>query len=184
MTIWTKHRFSGGALALDLANTVVWKDEVTRTMDRLLDYRDSHEFSAAARLLSGDVASSSHLLPPRDSGEHAKLITLRNAIDDWLRPMALGQDACKSVAPLFKACWTATENSKSIDLVHACALSAMQFFQPETQKRVKLCPACRWLFLDRSKNQSRRWCDMKVCGNRAKAQQHYHANKYKGECTS
>jgi predicted RNA-binding Zn ribbon-like protein len=28
---------------------------------------------------------------------------------------------------------------------------------------------CRWLFLDTSKNHTRRWCDMKVCGNRNKA---------------
>jgi predicted RNA-binding Zn ribbon-like protein len=28
---------------------------------------------------------------------------------------------------------------------------------------------CRWLFLDTSKNHTRRWCDMKVCGNRMKA---------------
>jgi predicted RNA-binding Zn ribbon-like protein len=28
---------------------------------------------------------------------------------------------------------------------------------------------CRWLFLDTSKNRTRRWCDMKTCGNRAKA---------------
>jgi predicted RNA-binding Zn ribbon-like protein len=28
---------------------------------------------------------------------------------------------------------------------------------------------CRWLFLDRSRNHSRRWCDMSTCGNRAKA---------------
>jgi len=32
---------------------------------------------------------------------------------------------------------------------------------------------CRWLFLDRSKNHSRRWCDMRVCGNRSKAQRFY-----------
>jgi predicted RNA-binding Zn ribbon-like protein len=30
-------------------------------------------------------------------------------------------------------------------------------------------PDCRWLFLDTSKNHSRRWCDMKICGNRMKA---------------
>lgn len=36
--------------------------------------------------------------------------------------------------------------------------------------RVKLCPAddCRWAFVDRSRNRSRTWCDMGVCGNRAK----------------
>ena len=28
---------------------------------------------------------------------------------------------------------------------------------------------CRWLFLDTSKNHTRRWCDMKICGNRMKA---------------
>jgi predicted RNA-binding Zn ribbon-like protein len=31
------------------------------------------------------------------------------------------------------------------------------------------CDTCRWLFLDTSKNHSRRWCDMQVCGNRMKA---------------
>ena len=32
---------------------------------------------------------------------------------------------------------------------------------------------CGWLFLDTSKNHSRRWCDMKSCGNRAKVGKHY-----------
>jgi predicted RNA-binding Zn ribbon-like protein len=31
---------------------------------------------------------------------------------------------------------------------------------------------CRWLFLDTSKNRTRRWCDMKTCGNRAKARRY------------
>ncbi len=33
--------------------------------------------------------------------------------------------------------------------------------------------ACRWLFLDTSKNHSRRWCNMKTCGNRTKARRYY-----------
>jgi predicted RNA-binding Zn ribbon-like protein len=32
---------------------------------------------------------------------------------------------------------------------------------------------CLWLFLDDSKNGSRRWCSMQSCGNRAKARRHY-----------
>ena len=32
---------------------------------------------------------------------------------------------------------------------------------------------CVWLFLDDSKSGTRRWCDMKACGNRAKAHRHY-----------
>jgi predicted RNA-binding Zn ribbon-like protein len=40
-----------------------------------------------------------------------------------------------------------------------------------TWERLKACPAgdCRWAFYDRSRNRSSVWCDMKVCGNRAKA---------------
>jgi predicted RNA-binding Zn ribbon-like protein len=39
-----------------------------------------------------------------------------------------------------------------------------------TWTRLKACPAddCRWAFYDRSRNRSAVWCDMKVCGNRAK----------------
>jgi predicted RNA-binding Zn ribbon-like protein len=40
-----------------------------------------------------------------------------------------------------------------------------------TWSRLKACPAdaCGWAFYDRSRNRSRTWCDMSVCGNRAKA---------------
>jgi predicted RNA-binding Zn ribbon-like protein len=39
--------------------------------------------------------------------------------------------------------------------------------------RVKTCAECGWWFLDTSRNQMRRWCIMRVCGNRAKARRHY-----------
>jgi predicted RNA-binding Zn ribbon-like protein len=41
-------------------------------------------------------------------------------------------------------------------------------------EHVKLCAndECRWLFLDSSRNHSRRWCDMKVCGNRTKVRRY------------
>lgn len=35
---------------------------------------------------------------------------------------------------------------------------------------------CRWLFLDTSKNHTRRWCDMKLCGNRMKARRFHSRN--------
>jgi predicted RNA-binding Zn ribbon-like protein len=37
-------------------------------------------------------------------------------------------------------------------------------------QRLKVCPAddCLWAFFDRSRNRSRRWCEMEICGNRAK----------------
>ena len=33
-------------------------------------------------------------------------------------------------------------------------------------------PLCRWVFVDGSRNRSRRWCDMAACGNRAKVARH------------
>jgi predicted RNA-binding Zn ribbon-like protein len=45
--------------------------------------------------------------------------------------------------------------------------------------RLRRCaaPECDWLFLDRSKRGNRRWCDMKICGNRAKARRFYSRRK-------
>ena len=43
-------------------------------------------------------------------------------------------------------------------------------------ERVHECPGdgtCGWLFLDTSRSGTRRWCDMRTCGNRAKVRTHY-----------
>lgn len=49
--------------------------------------------------------------------------------------------------------------------------SAAELLTAEEVERLKLCDAhdCGWLFIDASRNRSRRWCDMADCGNRAKA---------------
>ena len=47
--------------------------------------------------------------------------------------------------------------------------------------RIRECPgeegACGWLFLDSSRSGTRRWCDMRTCGNRAKVRTHYTRNR-------
>jgi predicted RNA-binding Zn ribbon-like protein len=42
-----------------------------------------------------------------------------------------------------------------------------------TWSRLKVCPAddCQWAFYDTSRNRSAVWCDMRVCGNRAKVRE-------------
>jgi predicted RNA-binding Zn ribbon-like protein len=57
--------------------------------------------------------------------------------------------------------------------------SAADLLVSDELKRVKKCgdPACGWLFLDTSRNNSRRWCDMSDCGNRAKACRFYKKSK-------
>ena len=55
-------------------------------------------------------------------------------------------------------------------------LSAIDLLTSEDLARVGQCAddrGCGWLFIDRSKNHSRQWCDMNDCGNRAKAKRHY-----------
>lgn len=55
------------------------------------------------------------------------------------------------------------------------AQSAAELLTSSELGTVRLCeaPDCAWLFLDQSCNRSRRWSDMKVCGNRQKARRHY-----------
>ena len=55
----------------------------------------------------------------------------------------------------------------------ALAISALALMQPQKAARIRICANCCWLFLDESRNRSRIWCDMAVCGNRQKARRHY-----------
>jgi predicted RNA-binding Zn ribbon-like protein len=61
------------------------------------------------------------------------------------------------------------------------ARSAADLLASEQLQYVHECssPTCQWLFLDTSKNHRRRWCDMKVCGNRAKFRRFYSRQKAK-----
>jgi predicted RNA-binding Zn ribbon-like protein len=58
-----------------------------------------------------------------------------------------------------------------LPLLHV-ALSAAELLASPRLARVKACPlpegGCGWLFLDETKNGTRRWCSMAHCGARAK----------------
>jgi predicted RNA-binding Zn ribbon-like protein len=66
--------------------------------------------------------------------------------------------------------WGRSETSAELP-VWLVAQSAAQLMLSDAMARVRACgvDTCRWLFLDTSKNHTRRWCNMKVCGNRMKA---------------
>lgn len=55
----------------------------------------------------------------------------------------------------------------------AFASSAVELLTDPRLDRVKQCPGCGWLFVDTSRNRSRRWCSMEMCGGRDKALRHY-----------
>jgi predicted RNA-binding Zn ribbon-like protein len=48
--------------------------------------------------------------------------------------------------------------------------AAVELLTSDEISRVRTCAddSCAWLFLDTTRNRTRRWCDMKVCGNRSK----------------
>jgi predicted RNA-binding Zn ribbon-like protein len=54
------------------------------------------------------------------------------------------------------------------------ALSALTLLAQSDVSRIKQCTGdhCGWLFFDTTKNKQRRWCEMEVCGNRAKQKAH------------
>jgi predicted RNA-binding Zn ribbon-like protein len=53
------------------------------------------------------------------------------------------------------------------------AVSSMDLLTQGPLDRLGECPSCGWLFLDTSKNRSRRWCSMATCGSRDKARRYY-----------
>ena len=62
-------------------------------------------------------------------------------------------------------------------LVAALALLVLDGVFRLPRARVHACPRCGWLFRDRSKGRRRRWCLMKVCGNREKVARHYRVRR-------
>jgi predicted RNA-binding Zn ribbon-like protein len=69
--------------------------------------------------------------------------------------------------------WSGAERKAEIPL-WILAQAAADLLVSSDAELIKDCgdPTCRWLFLDTSKNHTRRWCDMKTCGNRMKARRH------------
>ena len=47
------------------------------------------------------------------------------------------------------------------------------------RERIKECSACGWIFLDKSKNSSRKWCNMDTCGSNDKSLRYYYRKKAK-----
>lgn len=58
-------------------------------------------------------------------------------------------------------------------LRHRLTQAAVDLLTSDLRARVGTCASCGWLFLDTSKNRSRRWCSMRLCGGAAKSRAYY-----------
>ena len=170
---WTPHRFSGGALALDVANSVILRFAPERSIDRFAVADQFATFPAAAERFCAERALFGSIAPVGPSRTEA-FLRLREAIDRHFRAQVLGESGRETLADLLEtAALMLRSASSETTLEAATARSALRLAVMPEPDRLKICGNCGWLFLDRSKNRSRTWCDMAVCGNRIKANRHY-----------
>jgi predicted RNA-binding Zn ribbon-like protein len=138
----------------------------------------------------GDAAGLSAWL--RESGladgafeepDRVRIVAFREALRELLLanhgetpdPRAIAElDGAARLAVAFDADGTArlVPAGSGVDAVLGGLLGIVARSQAEgTWPSMKACPAdmCGWAFYDHSRNHSRTWCTMSVCGNRAKA---------------
>ena len=190
---------TGGSLCLDLANTVSRRDDPQRRKDHLESFADLVDFAAQSGAISAKQAVSLRSF----AEEHAnraqqvlgKAIELREAVYRTVAAIALGKSATAADLDIinnsalealqhrsltrsdsgYRWEWRPDENQPLESILWPMAQSAADLLTSEQLRIVRWCeaPDCQWLFLDHSRNRSRRWCDMRVCGNRQKARRHY-----------
>jgi predicted RNA-binding Zn ribbon-like protein len=187
---------SGGALCLDFANT--WGDRERPEEDKLRVYPDLLAFARqTGTLTAGEAArlvGRAGREPREAAAAVARALKLRETLYRIFSAGAAGRGPEAADLERLNAAMPETLShlrleSRGAELVWAWAAeddpleaplwpvvrSAAELLTSEERQWVRECggSACNWLFLDHSRNRSRRWCSMETCGNRAKAQRHY-----------
>ena len=179
----------GGHLALDFANTVGGlRDEPPSPDDEYLEiYEDLPTWCARLGIVSQREAASLKAAARRDERAarraHRQAIELRERLYAIFRAIADGREpprelldrlrederaalADARLAPTGEATleWAWPPPRELTDPLRPIVHAAVQLLTDGPLDRVKNCGNCRWLFLDQSRNHSRRWCSMDECG--------------------
>jgi predicted RNA-binding Zn ribbon-like protein len=188
-----KERFQlvGGNLALDFVNTLDNRYAPERLVDLLPNYETFLEFGTQTGIISKRQARELLRKTNEREGWRAlkRIIELREAMYSLFRSVALRQSPNRNCLKTFNrllaetwvpdaVVWRKREFARqrgmpkgaSNGLIPPILDAAVNLLTSADRRHIRECSdeKCRWLFLDRSKNHSRRWCDMRVCGNRAK----------------
>jgi predicted RNA-binding Zn ribbon-like protein len=192
---WTARDIVGGNSALDLVNTVSgWKGDPEDWVPDIADFLvwartsgvlDDRERDAAAHHAEESPAATERVLASVKELRFAlwNLVTALqhhrpvahsdlSVLDEWRRRLALSEEVIVRRSTIHVEIKPEISPLELPGLrLAAAALSLLRSFPAA---RVKTCPAhdCGWKFVDQSKNRSRRWCDMAVCGNLAKTRQY------------
>jgi predicted RNA-binding Zn ribbon-like protein len=190
----------GGRPVVDFVNTLSDR-ALVNPLERLASYADLVSWALRVEAVSeseaGVLRRRAEAHPAEAAAVLERAVALREAIYRCFSARAAGMEmdagdlevvnrevagamAHLRVAPGTERCEWAWAGSDELDRVlWPIARSAAELLTGEELDRVKECAgdACGWLYLDTSRNRSRRWCDMKACGNRAKARRHYHRHR-------
>jgi len=194
-----KHDFAlvGGDPVLDFLNTLHdWT--VPDPRDHLADFSDALRFGEAAGLLSRAEARRLRTGPGQQ-----ELVRLREARAELERifravatgkvppPEALvrlaGRSAGAARGARLRAVGGRIVRAIEMEAAGAAILrwritdAAVALLTSSRLARLGSCPSCGWFFLDLTKNGSRRWCSMAMCGNIAKARSYYKRIRRRGK---
>ncbi len=193
--------FIAGNPCLDFANTVENRADA-QPEELLLDYSRLLRWGEEARLITSKTAERLRAAAPRASGRAQSALrnalALRDAIYHIFSAVAQRRSAPETQLALLNTAiqeamkhaqivdrnrqftweWVRPENSFD-SVLWPVARAAVDLLTSEELSYVRQCAAgnCAWLFLDTTKNHRRRWCEMKTCGNRAKAKAYYERRK-------
>jgi len=191
-------RMVGGSLALDFLNTRVgpptggWDADALNDYDSLVVWaRDRGELTtaeaAALQVLSSQDAASAHevFVAALDAREY--LDAVFRSLTRGQRPRRsdldrLGADAAQALGHAAldggaNLAWSWRGDSSLRRPLHPIFHAAVELLSFGRLERVKACAGCNFLFIDGSKNGSRRWCSMSDCGTSAKMQRYVAARR-------
>lgn len=178
----------GGHLALDFVNTVggVREDPPSPAEELLLAYEDVTIWSARLGIISERDAGSLRAAARRD--ERGAQRALRRAIEvrellyPIFRALADGKEPPAGLLERLRDAeraaladarlvrhdgameWSWPRPRELTDPLRPIVHAAVGLLTEGPLDRLKVCGNCRWLFLDQSRNHSRRWCSMDECG--------------------
>ncbi|MGH7367658.1 MAG: CGNR zinc finger domain-containing protein [Candidatus Rokuibacteriota bacterium] len=190
--------FNSGRLCLDFANTVRARP-LSERVESVNEYGDLLAWARQATILTpGEAALLAGVAQqnPRAAGEALdRALSLREALYSLFSARAAGLPppaadlrtintaigkamARAGVTPSARGGfeWSWPGSPPGLDRVAWwVARSAAELLTGHDLTGVRECAGydCGWLFVDSTKNRSRRWCDMATCGNRAKGRRHY-----------
>jgi predicted RNA-binding Zn ribbon-like protein len=195
------HTFEmGEALCLDFSNTISGARDFELT-DHLTDYASLVDWSRQAGVISGKEADSllqeAKRQPEQAQAVFARARLLRESIyaifsrlnmeqppeetdlETLNRELAKTLGRAQIIQHAQDFAWSWRHDSISLDMMLGpIARSAADLLTSSDLPQVRECAndECNWLFVDRSRNHSRQWCDMSSCGNVAKVRR-YRARK-------